>query len=594
MAQDNIEEIKSKLDIVDIISEYLQLKRAGSNFKALCPFHSERNPSFIVSPDRQIWHCFSCGEGGDIFGFVMKIEGMEFPEALRVLARKAGVQLRYQDPAITSQKTKLLDICKAAADFYHKVLLDSPLAKFARDYLKKRQVSDDSIDLFKLGYAPSAWDSVNKFLVQKGFEEDDIFLSGLTVKKEKGVGFFDRFRNRLMFPISDTHGNIIGFGGRWLGDEKQDVAKYINSPQTLIYNKSAVLYGIDRAKDEMRKKKQAIIVEGYMDMLSSYEAGVQNVVASSGTALTLDQVKLLKRYTTNTAFAFDTDIAGEGASKRGIDVAMAQEMNIKIITLPYGKDPDECIKKDVSLWQKAIESAQSIMEYYFAKALEKADLSKVEDKKQVAKTLLAIMAKIPDPIEQTHYIQKLAEIINVEEKILRDKLKQSAMTKRPKEIAESILVKKKDRYQILEEQVIGLALKYPENLNYIIDHLLPDFLGQPKLAVLYKELIIYYTNKHEYDYSDFHASLEKKDQGLAHQADLLILNIEHNFLEADEDLIKKETSANVKELQKNYILKELKNLEQKIKKAEKEKDEDKVKNYSEKFSQLTSQLNQLN
>jgi len=592
MAQDNIEEIKSKLDIVDVISEYLQLKRAGSNFKALCPFHSERNPSFIVSPDRQIWHCFSCGEGGDIFGFVMKMEGMEFPEALRVLAKKAGVQLRYQDPAITSQKTKLLDICKLTADFYHKVLLDSPLAKFARDYLKKRQVSDETVDLFKLGYAPESWDSLNKFFIQKKFKEDDIFLAGLTVKKEKGVGFFDRFRNRLMFPISDTHGNIIGFGGRWLGDEKKDMAKYINSPQTLIYNKSAVLYGIDKAKGDIRKKKLAIIVEGYMDCIASHQAGIENVVASSGTAMTFDQVKLIKRYTTNIAFAFDTDIAGEDASKRGIDAAMAQEMNIKIIALPYGKDPDECIKKDVKLWQRAIESSQSIMDYYFQKTTEKADLSRVEDKKKVAKTLLAVISKLADKIEQTHYLQKLAEIINVEERILREKLKQSNMTRASKTTAESIPVKIKDRYDTLSEQAIGLALKYPENLNYIIDHLLPEYLAPQKLTSLYKELIIHYTEKHEFDYTGFRLFLEKKDPGLAHEADLLILKTEHNFPEAEDDFIKKEVTANIKELQRNYYVNELKDLEQKIKKAEKEKDRDKVKVYSEEFNRIAGQLKQ--
>ena len=594
MAQDNIEEIKSKLDIVDVISEYLQVKRAGANFRALCPFHSEKTPSFFISPDRQIWHCFGCGEGGDIFGFVMKMEGMEFPEALRVLAQKAGVKLAYRDPALASQKTKLLDICKVAADFYHQVLLDSPVAKLAREYLKKRQLADDTVDLFKLGYAPDAWEILNKFLLQKGFKEDDIFLVGLTIKKEKGVGFYDRFRNRLMFPISDVHGNIIGFGGRWLGADKAEAAKYINSPQTLIYNKSAVLYGIDRAKDEIRKKKRVIIVEGYMDMLASYEAGVQNVVASSGTALTASQVKLIRRYTNNIAFAFDTDIAGEDASKRGIDVALAQDLEVKIITLPFGKDPDELIRKDKKAWSEAIAKAQSIMEYYFASALKKADLNKVEHKKKVASTLLSVIAKLGDSVEQAHYVQKLADILKVKEDLLWDKLKQvkkKVEHKKEKEPAAPTFAR--DRDKSLAEQVIGLAFCFPNNLNYIVDHLLPDHLTDVKCQNLYKRLIIYYTEKHDFDPSLFINNLKKEDSGLAQYADILFLRTGEGFAESDEELINKEITDNINQLKKSYIMKELKGLEEKIREAEKRKDKISLNEYTDKFNNLTVELSQI-
>lgn len=594
MAQDNIEEIKSKLDIVDVISEYLQVKRAGTNFRALCPFHSEKTPSFFISPDRQIWHCFGCGEGGDIFGFVMKMEGMEFPEALRVLAKKAGVQLAYRDPALANQKTKLLDICKMAADFYHQILLDSSLAKSAREYLKKRQVSEDTVDLFKLGYAPEAWETVNKFLVRKGFKEEDIFLDGLTIKKEKGVGFYDRFRNRLMFPIADIHGNIIGFGGRWLGSEKEEVAKYINSPQTLVYNKSAVLYGIDRAKEQIRKKKQAIVVEGYMDMLASYEVGVQNVVASSGTALTMDQVKLLKRYTTNIAFAFDTDIAGEDASKRGIDVVLAQDLEVKIITLPFGKDPDELIRKNKKAWPEAIVKAQSIMDYYFGNTLKKADLNKVQDKKKVASTLLSMIAKLADSIEQSHYIQKLAGILKVKEELLWDKLQQSKkakIIKSEKEQPSAILAK--DRFQALGEQILGMAFYFPDHLNYIIDHLSPDYLADENTKKLYKRLIIYYTEKRDFDHSLFIEDIKKENKKLAQYADILFIKTEQNFAESDDELIDKEIIDGINQLKRNFIVKELKILEDTIKDAEKENDKGKLNNCIEKCNNLTKELSQL-
>jgi len=605
MPQDNIEEIKNKIDIADLIQEYIQLKPAGTNnYKANCPFHNEKTPSFMVSKDKQIWHCFGCGEGGDIFGFIMRMEGMEFPEALRVLAKKAGVKLQYQDPAISNQKTKLLDICKAAAAFYHKILLDHPKAQFVRDYLVKRQVKNETVDTWKLGYAPEAWDTLNKYLVERGFKEEDIFLAGLTLKKDRGVGYNDRFRHRLMFPINDIHGNVIGFGGRWLGEEKENVGKYINSPQTLIYNKSYVVYGLDKARQEIKKQKLAVVVEGYMDCLSSHQAGVINVVASSGTALTPEQVKMLKRYTNNLAFAFDQDIAGDAAVKRGIEVAWQAEMNTKIIHLPEAKDPDELIQKNAAAWPEAIKKAQSIMEYYFATTLKNADLQKVEDKKEIAKTLLNIIAKLADPIEQTHYLQKLASILKVEERILRDKLKQlvvrgktgsksggagsgsageEASGKRPV----------KDRFVSLAEMMVGAALTFPENLNHLLAHLLPEYLPNEKLQKLYKSIVIYYTEKQAFDYNDFVQSSLKEEQELATYANVLSLKASEDFKELDEEIVQKEIANGVKELKKRHIQQELKGIEEKLGQAEGAGDKEAVVEQSKKFSELVDELKQL-
>jgi len=536
----------------------------------------------------------NCGEGGDIFGFVMKMEGSEFPEALRILAKKAGVQLQYRDPALQNQKTKLLDICKAAASFYHKILLDHPKAQFVRDYLKKRQVNEDTIETFYLGYAPDSWDSLNKYLVQKDFKEEDIFLAGLTIKKEKGVGYYDRFRNRLMFTIDDVHGNTIGFGGRWLGPEEENAAKYINSPQTLIYNKSYVLYGLDKAKQEIKKQKLAVIVEGYMDCLASHQAGVINVVASSGTALTKEQIKLLKRYTQTIAFAFDQDIAGEDASKRGIDVAWQEEMETKIICLPAGaKDPDELIKKEPKAWPEAIAKAQSIMEYYFDNTLAKADLNKVEDKKKVAKILLTVISKLADPIEQTHYLQKLASLVQVEEALLRDKLKQIKKPTAQVDQEEDIVQPKQDRFKSLAEQVVGLALSFTEHLGYITEQLEPDHLSAGDLQELYKNILIYYTKHADFETSSFFKEVSRNNKALWHYAEVLMLKVEHDFGEFDEEIIKKEIIDNIKELKRNYILQELKNLEREIKAAETQGDKEKITNYTEQFNQLTGRLRQL-
>ncbi|MBU0963575.1 DNA primase [Patescibacteria group bacterium] len=598
MAQDNIDEIKSKVDVVDLIQEFIQLKPAGTNnFKANCPFHHEKTPSFMVSRDKQIWHCFGCGEGGDIFGFLMKMEGLEFPEALRILAKKAGVQLQYQDPAISNQKTKLQDICRAAARFYHKVLVDHPKAKVVRDYLKGRQMKDMTIETWQLGYAPEAWDTLNKYLVQKGYNEEDIFLAGLSLKKDRGVGYIDRFRNRLMFPIWDIHGNVIGFGGRWLGEDKEGVAKYINSPQTLIYDKSRVLYGIDKARQDIKKEKLAVVVEGYMDCISSHEAGVTNVVASSGTALTPEQVRLLKRYSINVAFAFDQDLAGDNAAKRGIEVAWQEEISTKIIRLPQGKDPDELIKKDPAQWPAAIAKAQSIMEFYFESTLAKADLDNVEDKKKVAKILLNIISKLADPIEQTHYIQKLAGLLQVEEEILRDKLGQ-ILNKQKKPVSETKgddkpAPKYQDRFAVLAERIIGIALTAPVNLTYIIDHLLPEEIMEDKLVRLYKNIIIHYTKKQVFDYKDFIKTMAVEDSDLAAYAEVLSLRSDHDFSEEEDEFIKQEVVGGVKDLKRHSIQVKLVAIQQKLSQSEKANDKEAIDSYTQEFSKLSAELNKI-
>ena len=597
MPQDNIEEIKQKIDIVDLLQEYIQMKPAGTNnFKALCPFHHEKTPSFMVSKDKQIWHCFGCGEGGDIFGFIIKMEGMEFPEALRHLAKKAGVELQYQDPSVNNQKTKLLDIIKAAAQFYHKILLDHPKAKFVRDYLSQRGVTEDSISNWQIGFAPHGQDTLNKYLVQKGFAEGDIFLSGLTLKKDRGTGYLDRFRNRLMFPISDVHGNPIGFGGRWLGDEK-DVAKYINSPQTLVYNKSNTLYGLDKAKQEIRMLKQAVVVEGYMDCLASHQAGVTNVVASSGTALTENQVRLLKRFTTNLVFAFDQDLAGDAAAKRGIELAWQVDMSTKVILLPDNiKDPDELIKSHPQDWPKVIKKAQSVMEYYFDSTLANMDLHQVEDKKNIAKILLPVITKLADPIEQTHYLQKLSGLLQVNEDVLRDKIKQLSPSSKKLETSEQVSREGtvvKNRFVSIAENLVGIAMTNPQHLNYISAHVLPEHIPDDKLKQLYKSVVIYYTKKQDFDYKTFIKSITDADSSLATYADVLSMKTEQDINNIDGETLKQEVIKGVIELKRRFIQERLKQIEVKIRQAEEQGHKDKVEEFSQRFAELTSELHQV-
>jgi len=301
------EEIKEKLDIVDLISEYIKLKPAGmENFRALCPFHNEKTPSFMVSRSKQIFKCFGCGEGGDVFSFVMKMEGVEFVDALRELAKKAGVELRRQDPKFYSKREKVLKILDLAASYYYQALLKSKTGQVARDYIKERKLKDLTVDEFKLGFSPDDWEMLSRFLKSRGFKDDEILESGLVVPRQGKSGYYDRFRYRLMFPIWDAQGRVVGFTARVLRKDEK-MGKYINTPQGMIYDKSRVLYGLDKAKSVVRREGKLIIVEGNMDVIASHQAGVKNVIASSGTALTSPQIEIIKRYTDKIVFAFDMD-----------------------------------------------------------------------------------------------------------------------------------------------------------------------------------------------------------------------------------------------------------------------------------------------
>ena len=304
----NIEKIKERVDIVDLISSYLKLQKAGVNYKAKCPFHNEKTPSFSVSPERQVWHCFGCGKGGDQFTFVQEIEGADFPEALRILARRAGVELEHFDRSLQNEKTRLLEICELASTFFEKQLWHSNAGAKVLAYLKDRGVEESSVREFQLGYAPDSWDSLSAFLKSRGYGEQEIFNAGLSVKKETG-GYYDRFRSRITFPVLDINGQTVGFTGRDFDSGKKEdreikLAKYVNTPQTLIYDKSRVIYGLDKAKTEIRKKDKCVVVEGNMDVILSRQAGAENVVASSGTALTEQHLKTIKRYTNNLALCF--------------------------------------------------------------------------------------------------------------------------------------------------------------------------------------------------------------------------------------------------------------------------------------------------
>jgi len=483
MISSPIEEIKEKLDIAQVVGEYIKLQKAGANLRALCPFHQEKNPSFFVSPARQMWHCFGgCGEGGDIFKFVMKIEGIEFGDALRLLAQKAGVELKALDPAavrMQSERKGMAEMVEWCAKFFEKQLADSLAGKEATQYLLGRGVTQESITKWRLGYAPDSALGLCEFLESKGYSRDEIGRGGMLAYSEGKT--YDRFRSRIMFPVADLHGSVIGFGGRIFTKEgtvaKEGFAKYINTPNTPLYDKSKVLYGLDKAKMQVLKNDVCILVEGYMDCIMVSQVGSENVVAVSGTALTPWHLKILKRYTENLLLSFDMDIAGDTATRRGIDLALQDGFSLKVITMPE-KDPAEVIQENPETWKKFLEGAVSILDFYFSTAFLRHDKKTPEGKKLIAKDLLPVISKIANKIEQAHWIGKLSHEIGVKEEIIQEELKrvksgteqyggpQDAPQKSETPVS---------RKQLLEDRTLALLFRRPENLTLITEERLSLF-----------------------------------------------------------------------------------------------------------------------
>jgi DNA primase len=437
-----VDEIKDRVDVVEFISQYVPLKKAGRNFKGLCPFHADTTPSFVVFPDGQRWHCFgACATGGDIFTFLMKKENLEFSEALRILAQRAGITLtpRTEGQQKVDERHALLrEINSAAAHYFHHLLLDSPQAQPGREYLERRQMLKETWRAFQLGYSLPEWEALSRHLAEKGYGEEDVFAAGLTVEREGG-GYYDRFRGRLLFPIHDGRGGVVGFGARALDDSS---AKYVNTPQTPIFDKGSILYGAYLARQAIRDEGTAIIVEGYMDVLMAHQHGFKNVVASMGTALTEAQVQALRRLTKSFTLAMDADAAGQQANLRGLemvkkyyDVEHRQspeireayrhiwlkryvDANIKVITMPEGLDPDDVIRMDPAKWATLVEGAMPLMDYYFQVATAGRDLDSAEGKSELVRQLLPLINELGDGIERAHYLQKLAHLIRIDERIL--------------------------------------------------------------------------------------------------------------------------------------------------------------------------------
>lgn len=419
---DQVDEVKSKVDIVEVISSYIPLKKAGRNLSGLCPFHSEKTPSFMVSPERQAFKCFGCSEGGDVFTFLEKMEGWEFRETLEELAKRVGVKLKdFQPTGISRDKEKLIEINKLAAKFYNYLLTKHKVGEVARKYLAKRGIDEKLWDKFDLGYSPDSWENVSRFLTKKGFGLADVSTAGLVVGRESkvGGGYYDRFRGRLIFPIKDSRGTVVGFSGRLLSESAKE-AKYINSPQTLIFNKGSLLFGLDLARQAIREKNEAVLVEGEFDVLSAHKAGIENVVASKGTALTDNQVAILARLCERVTLCFDTDLAGDTASRRGIELLDIAGLTVKVVELGGFKDPDDFAQKDPKGFRHAVSEARDIYDYFIDSAQKRFDAASPEGKKRIGREIIPVLSKISDDIVRAHFISKLAAILDLDSQFVAD------------------------------------------------------------------------------------------------------------------------------------------------------------------------------
>ena len=453
-----IEEIKSRLNIVDIASGYIKLEGAGGNFKALCPFHNEKSPSFLISPSRQTYHCFGCNRGGDIISFVEEIEGLDFSGALKILADRAGVELtreRVGSKELKDEREALYRALELATKYYEAVL---PKFPEALTYLKNRGLTDETIATFRVGFAPDEWRALGDFFIKKGVQESVSDKAGLIVKSQKAKstfsgspdahsasrGFYDRFRGRIMFPLSDSSGRIVAFSGRILGTGPGKTlgasadAKYVNSPETEVFHKSRILFGFHNAKDSMRRMDSAVLVEGQMDLILSHQVGVTNAVASSGTAFTAEHLALIKRFTKNIILAFDADDAGLAAAHKGVLLALSQDMSVRIAKLPRGMDPADMALKDPESWKSAIANAQPVIDFYL-ELLPELYTDKATLRTKVSEVVAPFIGELKSALDQGHYVGRVATLLGIKEEPVWDEVKKKQVMSGIERTAEKLI-----------------------------------------------------------------------------------------------------------------------------------------------------------
>ncbi len=500
-----VDEVKERLDIAEYIGRHIQLQKSGRYFKGLCPFHTEKTPSFFVFPDRQSWHCFGCNKGGDIFTFVMEFEGLDFRSALEELARRAGVELKPLTPEQVEAETeaeRLRGLLNAATEYYHTLLLTAPQAAHAREYLKKRGFTRETLDTFRLGYSLESWDAARTYLTGKGYNVAEQVQAGMLVQKEENPdgdlhGTYDRFRDRIMIPICDRRGQVIAFGGRVLNPEAQP--KYLNSPQTLLFDKSKVLFGYHLAGQAIRNADAVVIVEGYMDVMIPYQAGYQNVVAPMGTALTEAHLKQLQRLTQRFILALDPDAAGVHGTLQGLETARATlerewapvfdprglvgyegrlKADIRVAVLPDGLDPDELILKNPQRWEALIAHSQPIVRFYFQQLLKQENPNEPKGKARIVDAMLPLLGDIANGVEREAYVQEVALRLGLDARALLDRLRARERAQAIRQQAAIAAPERATRAADMQAHALGILMRYPDLLAQVDAQLQTESLEQ--------------------------------------------------------------------------------------------------------------------
>jgi DNA primase len=587
---DQISQIKQALNIVDVIASYMELTKAGKNYKGVCPFHAEKTPSFMVSPDLQMFKCFGCAKAGDAISFVKEIEGIEFAQALQQLADKAGIKLEKTNIDPKGKEKALIYEINALTTRFYSILLNHPSGKDGLDYLKnKRGLTDETIKAFNIGFAPHTWSTLYQFLTKKGYNDEQLDMAGVVIKRRQGDGYIDKFRGRIMFPLTGIDEKVIGFTGRTVFDEEP---KYLNSPETLVFYKNSFIYGLNKAKIAI-KKDGAVFVEGQMDVISAHQAGIENVIAASGTSLTTNQLKILSRYTQDLTFCFDADTAGQAAVLRAIELAEKENFNIKVAILPAGyKDLDEIITKDKNLAKKVVNEAVPIYDFFLATALKENEKKTAIGKRKIIEYMATRLAKIKSKIVLDHYLKKLAEETDTKEESLLNFIDHAQAGKLTetleKEISAPLL--QKQHIQSTETYILSLLfnseLELAQNILYKLGK--TDFTNDQNKQIFidFKDYVI--GRKRKFDIKYF---IDKLNDSLKAKAEEIYLKDIGNLPE-DGEKFEKELNTAFNRLKKDKIARELKDLKEKLKQAEMENNLEDIESLSQKvikFGRLKKQ-----